>query len=172
MKEDIYKTTVSIKTKYDLKDFYEKFVKFLFDLGWVGKIGKDIYETYQYHRLTPEGLEFYEIVFEMTKTFQEEEPKIVWYLKTIIKVIAYDRRTSVGTIEIEINGSHEIEEKNPEIKSFFEKVLSYLGFTQEILKKNYEKSRINPAKKRSIINLTKECEDIKKWIHNYFKAYY
>jgi len=172
MKEDVYKTKVSIKSKFDLKDFYEKFVKFLFDLEWEGKLGKEIYETYQYHRLTPEGLEFYEIVFEFTKTFQQEEPKIVWYLKITIKIIAYDRRTSVGTIEVEINGSHEIEEKNPEIKSFSEKVLSYIGFTKEILKKNYEKSRVKPAKKKSIIYLSKECEEIKKWIHNYFKAYY
>jgi len=172
MKEDVYKTKVSIKAKFDIKDFYEKFVKFLFDSGWNGKIGKDIYETYQYHRLTPDGLEFYEIVFELTKTFQQEEPKIVWYLRIPIKITAYDKRTSIGTIEIEINGSHEIEEKNVEIKSLSERILSSIGFTQEILKKNYEKNRVKPAKKRSIVNLSKECEGIKKWIHDYFKAYY
>jgi len=172
MKEDIYKAKVSIKARFDPKDFYDKFVNFLFSLGWVGKMGKDAYETYQYHRITPEGIEFFEIVFEMTKTFQEEEPKIVWYLKIPIKITAYDRRTSVGTVEVEISASHEVEEKNPEIKSFSEKFLSYLGFTLEILKRNYEKSRTKPSVKRSASSLSKECEDIRKWILDYFKAYY
>ncbi|RDD52222.1 hypothetical protein BA065_02880 [Nanoarchaeota archaeon NZ13-N] len=172
MKEDIYKTKVSFKTKFNIGDFYEKFTKFLSSLGWNGVLGKDYFETYQYHRITPEGLEFYEIVFELTKTFQPEEPKVTWYMKIPIKITGYDRRTSFGTIEIEINGSHEIEEKEVEIRNTPEKILAFIGFSKDILKKNYEKTRVKGAKKRSISSLSKECEDIKKWLHEYFKAYY
>ncbi len=172
MKEEIYKTKISLKTKFDLKDFYTELFKFLSKLEWKGVLGENYYETYQYCRISPEGTESYEIVWELTKEFKSEDPKITWYLNIIIRVFGYNKRTLTGNIEIEIKGSHEIEEKEPEIKSLSERVLSFIGFSKNILKEEYKKSKIKGSKKSSIIALAKECESIKKWIHNYFKAYY
>ncbi|MEM0379307.1 MAG: hypothetical protein QXT85_00125 [Nanopusillaceae archaeon] len=175
MKEDIYKSSVKFRSKFSPQDFYQSLKKQIENYGWQGKLGKDYYETYQYYKLSPEGLLFVESIWEMRKEYWKEEPKINWEMKITIKINNYNISTQTGEIEIEISSSHEIEDiKEPEAKSFLEILLSYFGITPHFLKKEYEKARIagTGIKGRSARDLYIICEKIKEWIINYFKGYY
>lgn len=174
MKEDIYKSSVKFKVKFSPQDFYQSLKRYIESLGWKGKLGKDYYETYQYYKLSPEGLLFIESNWETVKDYWKEEPKITWSLTIIFKISAYNVSTQIGDLELELRASQELEDiKEPEIKSFSERIFSYLGIVPSFLKKEYEKSRIKATeiKNRSARDLYIECEQIKKWVVDYFKGY-
>ena len=171
-KEQIYRTKIKFKGSFNLAKFYETLHNILSDRNWEGLPGKDYYETYYYHRITPDGLNFVEIKWEAKKNFYSGEFTISWYLTINILVNAY--KDNKGEIEIEIKGEHEIEEiKEPEAKSFFEKFLiSISRFKTKWLKKTLEKTiKAGDKKGESAKNLYIECEEIKGEIIKFLKAY-
>ncbi|MEM1684631.1 MAG: hypothetical protein QW184_00635 [Nanopusillaceae archaeon] len=175
MREDIYKSSVKFKAKFSPQDFYGSLKRYIENFGWKGKLGKDYYENYQYYKVSSEGLLFVESVWVMQKEYWREEPRVIWELKIIIRINAYNFSTQVGDIEIEISSSHEISDvQEPKIKSFSENFLTYFGIIPSFLKKEYEKTRLKGSgiKNRSSRDLYIECEKIKEWIVNYFKGYY
>lgn len=173
MREEVYNSSVKYSGKFNLNDFYKSFKIFLFNqLGFIGVQGRDYYETYYYHKVTPEGLNFIDTTWELTMNFWKEEPKIDWYLTLRILINNYSFVTSAGDLEVDIKGEHEIEEvKEPEIKGTGGKIFSFLGFKPGFLKKEFEKRRVDDAKKLSERNLFKACEGIKSWISQKLTIY-
>lgn len=168
--KDIFKEDLKFKAQFDLKKFYEDLKRFLEELEWEGKFGKDYYETYYYHKVTPQQQLFAEIKWELNKVFWKEEPKVSWYLEITMIVNGYSLVNKTGEISITIKTSLEIEEfKEPEPKNFFEKFLVKIGLSPSFLKKNLEKRR--DVSKLASRELFKESSEIRDWILEYFKGY-
>ena len=175
MREEIYNSSVKFKGKFDIYKFYKDLKRYIYEeLGWMGIFGEDRFETYYYQKVSPEGLVSIEFNWSGNMNFWKEEPKINWYLNITGIINNYSIQTQTGEIEVKIKGEHEIEDvKEPEVKSFSEKILSSLGISKVLLKKSFEKVRIEGSniKDKSAANLYKTCDGLKEWISKYFNLY-
>ena len=165
-REVIYKTKLKFEGKFDIKSLYEKLHDLLDERDWEGIPGKDYYETYYYHKITPDGLLFIEINWEGKKVFWEEEPTIVWYIKLTMRVNAYNMKTQSGFLEIEFKTEHEVEEpEEPKPSTKVEKILvNYFKIQPSWLKKTWSRVRKPQPVDLSREYLYKESEEIRQEI--------
>ena len=165
-REEIYKTKLKFKGKFNLSSLYKGLHDALDKRKWKGVPGKDYYETYYYHKITPDGLYFIEIKWEGKKGFWDDELEITWYITLTMRVNAYNPKTQTGEVEIEFKTEHEIKEpEEPSPKTKIEKVLvNYFKIQPSWLKKTWSKVRSKNPAKLSGKYLYIESEEIKEEI--------
>ncbi|GEM_PF-1422861 len=177
--EEIYNTTLKLRSKFSIVDFYQKFAKFLIkELGWSGIFGEDRIEKYYLHKVTQNNILFNEIIWDLRKEFLKDPVKVNAKLEIRILLNNYNLSNLVGDIEITIKGYISTEKspefKKPEKPSLGEKILLIFGI--EKIKNLLEKAFEDITSKRKWIDMSKrnfykECDSIKNWILKYFNSY-
>jgi len=172
VRTQIFSSNVEYKGNFDLEQLYSGLNGILTKFGWMGLAGKNYFETYYYHKITPENLYFIELKWEAKKPYWMEEPKIDWYLTLTILVISYNPQTKTGELKISINSEHDIEEiSKPEPKSKVENILvKIFKYPTEWLHKTYESARVKGPAKLSAKYLYIESNTIRNEIINMLKG--
>jgi len=165
-REEIYKTKLKFNGKFDIGSLYEGLHNLLDGRGWKGVPGGDYYETYYYHKVTPDGLLFVEINWEGKKVFWDDELTIVWYITLTMRVNAYNIKTHSGSVEIEFKTEHEIKEpEEPKPSTKIEKILTnYFKIQPPWLKKTWSSVRKPQPVSMSGKYLYGESEEIRQEI--------
>jgi len=175
MAEQIYKSKVKFKGKFDLKKLYEFLHDLLKNNDWEGIPGEDYYEVYYYHRIAADGSYFIEIQWKATQNFYDEDTlKINWFLTLTIRVDGWNPQTQQGSLEIEIKTEHEIQEPGePQITTTGEKILSSVfKIKPSWLKKTWGKVRAGDPPKKSAKKLFIHSDELKKEIISFLKGIY
>ncbi|HIP66946.1 MAG TPA: hypothetical protein EYH09_02370 [Candidatus Nanopusillus sp.] len=164
-RKEIYKTKLKFSGKFNINSLYEGLYYSLNKRGWSGIPGGDYYETYYYHKVTPDGLLFIEINWEGKKVFWDDEVTIIWYITLTMRVSAYNIRAQSGSVEIEFKTEHEIKEpEEPRPNTKIEKILvKYFKIHPSWLKKTWSSVRSQPVS-LSGKYLYAESEEIKQEI--------
>ena len=172
--ETVYKTKIKHKGKFDLKSLYEFLHNLLKDNDWKGLSGEDYYEVYYYHRVAPDNSVFVEILWKATQNFWEDELKIDWYLTLKMKVDDWNPQTQQGTVEIELEAEHDVQEPSePSVQTPGEKMLSKVfKINPKWLKKTWSKVRSKDPSKASGKKLYIHSDNLKKEIIKFLQGFY
>jgi len=168
----IFSANVEYKGIFDLEKFYNNIKDILKKYGWEGLPGKDYYESYYYHKITPENIYFIEIKWEARKPYWKEEPKIDWYLTLTIVINSYNPQTKNGELKVNITAEHDVEEiKKPEAKTLTENILvKIFKYPLDWLQKTHESVRVKKTVKMSAGSLYTEANTIRIEIINMLKG--